>query len=106
MSTGQGKSVKEISDDLYKGHYMIRNRIKQLFSNLKVHSMQETIEPACYHRIIYPKPNREGQQRQTLCKRSMVMLTEDMFQCIQQYLNEIEYLAGCGPEKYNSVFER
>ncbi|MDR2919140.1 MAG: LuxR C-terminal-related transcriptional regulator [Tannerella sp.] len=56
---GQGKNSGEISSDLCKGHNTIRNQIKSLFSKLDVHSMQEAIEFARYHRLIYPKQNKK-----------------------------------------------
>nr|WP_321522015.1 LuxR C-terminal-related transcriptional regulator [uncultured Macellibacteroides sp.] len=52
MLAQQGKSSKEIANDLCKGENTIRNQIKPLFSKLNVHSMQEAIEFACYHRLI------------------------------------------------------
>lgn len=48
MLAEQGKSSGEIAGDLCKGKNTIRNQIKALFSKLKVHSMQEAIEIACY----------------------------------------------------------
>jgi len=55
MLAQQGKSSREIANDLCKGQNTIRNQIKPLFSKLKVHSMQEAIEVARYHCMIYPK---------------------------------------------------
>lgn len=52
---GQGKNSRDIADHLCKGHNTIRNQIKTLFYKLNVHSMQEAIELACCHRLIYPK---------------------------------------------------
>lgn len=43
----QGKSSREIANDLCRGENTIRNQIKSLFLKLKVHSMQEAIEYAC-----------------------------------------------------------
>lgn len=55
MLAQQGKSTKEIAEDLCKGHNTIRNQVKPIFSKLKVHSMQEAIETACSHHLIYSK---------------------------------------------------
>jgi DNA-binding CsgD family transcriptional regulator len=54
---GQGKSPKEIANNLCKGHNTIRNQVKALFSKLGVHSIQEAIEFASCYRLIYPKQN-------------------------------------------------
>lgn len=43
----QGKSSKEIANDLCRSENTIRNQIKSLFLKLNVHSMQEAIEYAC-----------------------------------------------------------
>ncbi|MCD7976899.1 MAG: LuxR C-terminal-related transcriptional regulator [Tannerellaceae bacterium] len=53
MLAQQGKNYREIAYDLCKGHNTIRNQIKSLFSKLKVHSMQEALESAHNHCIIY-----------------------------------------------------
>jgi DNA-binding CsgD family transcriptional regulator len=55
MLAGQGKSSKEVANVLFKGQNTIRNQIKVIFSKLKVHSMQEAIELAGDHRLVYPK---------------------------------------------------
>ena len=52
MLAQQGKSSKEIANDLCKGENTIRNQIKPLYSKLNVHSMQEAIEFACNHSLI------------------------------------------------------
>lgn len=54
MLAQQGRSSTEIGDILCKGHNTIRNQIKALFSKLKMHSMQGTIEFARNFRMIYP----------------------------------------------------
>jgi DNA-binding CsgD family transcriptional regulator len=77
---GQGESPKEIANDLCKGHNTIRNQIKALFAKLKVHSMQEAIEFASYHRLIYPKQDVGVQPIELpYSKRSRVSVAEDMF---------------------------
>jgi DNA-binding CsgD family transcriptional regulator len=58
MLAREGKSSVEIAGDLCKGQNTIRNQIKALFAKLNVHSMQEAIEFAYYHRMIYPKPEK------------------------------------------------
>lgn len=49
----QGKNTKEIADQLCRGQNTIRNQIKSLFSKLHVHSMQEAIEVANNHSMVY-----------------------------------------------------
>lgn len=88
MLAQQGKSSAEIADNLCKGQNTIRNQIKALFSKFEVHSMQEAIEFACYHCMISPKQDIEPQPIEASCKRSRVLLTEDMLQRIQQYLDD------------------
>lgn len=53
MLAEQGKSSTEIADELCKGINTIRNQTKHLFSKLNVHSMQEAIEFARNHRLLY-----------------------------------------------------
>jgi DNA-binding NarL/FixJ family response regulator len=84
----QGKSSGEIANDLCKEENTKRNQIKPLFSKLNVHSMQEAIEFACHHRMIYTKQDIELQPIEMPCKRSRVLLTKDMLQRIQQYLDD------------------
>lgn len=84
----QGKTTNEIADDLYKGFNTIRNQIKALFSKLNVHSMQEAIEYASNHCLIYPKQHLKQQSIEEHRKRSRTLLTEDMLQRIQQYLDD------------------
>jgi DNA-binding CsgD family transcriptional regulator len=88
MLAGQGKKSKEIASDLFKGQCTIRNQIKPLFSKLNVHSMREAIEFACRHRMIYPMQNMEPQSIEAPCKRSRILITEDMSRRIQQYLDD------------------
>ncbi|MDR0573201.1 MAG: LuxR C-terminal-related transcriptional regulator [Tannerella sp.] len=70
MLAGQGKSSVEIADVLCKGQNTIRNQIKLLFAKLEVHSMQEAIECACNHRMIYPKGYRTASRRSALQKKT------------------------------------
>jgi DNA-binding CsgD family transcriptional regulator len=83
----QGKSTKEIANDLCKGQNTIQNQIKLLFSKLKVHTMQEAIEFACHHRLIYLKQDVEPQAIEAPCKRKRVLITETMMLHIQQHLS-------------------
>jgi DNA-binding NarL/FixJ family response regulator len=88
MLAREGESSVEIAVDLCKGQSTVRNQIKALFAKLNVHSMQEAIEVACYHRMIYSRQYREESQPvEAPCKRSRVLFTEDMLQRIQQYLD-------------------
>ena len=87
MLAQQGKSSGEIANYLCKGRNTIRNQIKPLFSKLNVHSMQEAVDFAGYHRLIYPKQDIEMQPAEKRCKRNRVLLKEDMLQHIQQQLD-------------------
>jgi DNA-binding NarL/FixJ family response regulator len=89
MLAREGKSSVEIAGDLCKGQSTVRNQIKALFAKLNVHSMQEAIEFACYHRMMYPLQDRkESQPVEAPRKRTRILLTEDMLQRIQQSLDE------------------
>ena len=48
-----GKNTVEIANELCKGEDTIRNQIKVLYIKLRVHSMQEAIEFACYHHLLF-----------------------------------------------------
>jgi DNA-binding CsgD family transcriptional regulator len=88
MLAGQGKSSKEIANDLCKGKNTIQNQIKALFAKLNVHSMQEAIEFAGHHRMIYSKQNMELQPVEAPRKRKRVLITEDMLRRTQQHLDD------------------
>jgi DNA-binding CsgD family transcriptional regulator len=88
MFAGQGRSSKKIASDLYKAPNTIRNQIKVLFTKLNVHSMQEAIEFAAHHSMIYSKQNMEELQPvEAPCKRKRVLITEDILGRIQQHLD-------------------
>ncbi|MDR2388209.1 MAG: LuxR C-terminal-related transcriptional regulator [Tannerellaceae bacterium] len=89
MLAEQGKTTKEIANCLHKGYNTIRNQVKELFSRLNVHSMQEAIEFARHHHRIYSKQNIEVQPTEELPrKKKRVSLTEDMLQRIQRHLDD------------------
>jgi DNA-binding CsgD family transcriptional regulator len=89
MLAGQGKTTKEIANALCKGQDTIHNQIKLLFSKLNVHSMQEAIEYACYHWLIYPKQEDiELQLIKTYSPKKRILFTEDILQRIQQHLDD------------------
>jgi DNA-binding NarL/FixJ family response regulator len=88
MLAEQGKTSGEIAGVLCREENTIRNQINRLFSKLEVHSMQEAIEVACSHQLIYPNPDIEQQPVEAPLKRTRVLLTEDQLQRIQQYLDD------------------
>jgi len=88
MLAQQGKSTKEIANYLCKSRNTIRNQIKPLFSKLNVHSMQEAVDFACYHRMIYTKTDKQIQSDESPYNRTRVIITADMLQHIQQHLDE------------------
>jgi DNA-binding CsgD family transcriptional regulator len=82
---GQGKNCKEIANVLCKSQNTIHNQIKALFSKLDVHSIQEVVEFACYHRLIYPRQDIKHQS--TLShKKNDESSVEDLLQRVQQHL--------------------
>lgn len=50
--------------------------------------MQEAIELACYHRLLHLKQDIEPLPIEVSLKRSRVLLTVDMLERIQQYLDD------------------
>jgi transposase-like protein len=50
--------------------------------------MQEAIEYAQYQDIIYLEQDMESQPTEKTHKRTRILITEDMFQRIQQYLDD------------------
>lgn len=92
MLAQQGKSVKEIANDLHRGYHTIRNQINALFKKLEVSSMQEVIDFAFNHRIIYASKEvmlkRENPPLETHRKRYRVLLTTDMLKRIQKHLDD------------------
>jgi len=90
MLSQQGKSSADIAGDFHKGHNTIRNQKTALFSKLRVHSIQEAVEFAFDHRLMYPKqeaPKPKQQAFEVLRKRKRTLLTPDIFQRIQQALD-------------------
>jgi DNA-binding CsgD family transcriptional regulator len=88
MLAEQGKTTKEIANCLHKGYNTIRNQVKELFSRLNVHSMQEAIEFARRHHRIYSKQDIEVQStEEPPRKKKRVLLTEETLQRIQQHLD-------------------
>ena len=84
----QGKTVKEIADDLYKGCHTIHNQITELFFKMEVHSMQEAIDLASNRRMIYISKQDTAELKEIIIsKRVRVLITDDMMQCIQTYLD-------------------
>lgn len=55
MLARQGKSSVEIANYLCKGQNTIRNQIKPILSKLRVHSIIEACELACYQCMVYLK---------------------------------------------------
>jgi DNA-binding CsgD family transcriptional regulator len=88
MLARQGKTTREIANDLCKAQNTIQNQIKQIFSKLNAHSTQEALEFVGHHRMLYPKRDVEPQPIEAPYERSRVLLTEDMFQRIQQHLDD------------------
>jgi len=84
----QGKNSEEIANYLCKSRNTIRNQIKPLFYKLNVHSIREAVDFAFYHHIIYTRTDKQLQSREAPHKRPRVILTADMMQHIQQYLDE------------------
>jgi DNA-binding NarL/FixJ family response regulator len=82
----QGKSSKETACYLCKGLNTIHNQITTLFAKIGVHTMQEAIEYANSHSMIYPKGDVQHQPVEESRRRTRV--TKDMLQSIQQYLDE------------------
>jgi DNA-binding NarL/FixJ family response regulator len=87
MLAQQGKSSKEIADDLHKGCNTIRNQMKALFSKLNVHTVQEALEFAYHHRLNL-KQKQKQQPVEPPRKRAKTPLTADKIQCIQQHLDD------------------
>ncbi len=88
MLAQQGKSSREIGNNLCKGCNTIRNQIKVLFSKLNVHTMQEAIEFATRNHMINPKQNLQLPPIEVYSKRTRVLLTDDMKKHIQQHLDD------------------
>ena len=88
MLAQQGKTVKEIAHDLSKGYHTIHNQITELFFKLEVHSMQEAIDVTSNRRMIYVPRKEEAEPKQIqIHKRPRVLITDDMMQHIQVYLD-------------------
>jgi DNA-binding NarL/FixJ family response regulator len=90
MLAGQGKTTRDIANCLHKGYSTIHNQKERLFSKLNVHSMREAIEYARCHRLMHSKQEQQEIERQPTeapHKRTRVLLTEEMFQRIQQHLD-------------------
>ena len=75
----QGESCKDIANVLCKSQSTIHNQMKSLFSKLDVHSMQEAIEFASYHQLIYLSQDMKHQSM-------FVEDLEDLQQRVQQHL--------------------
>jgi len=92
MLAKQGKSSKEIANDLCKGCCTIRNQIKILFQKLEVNSMQEAVDFAYNNHIIYyarqAMTEPEKLPIEAPCKRTPILFTSDRLQHIQQYLDD------------------
>ena len=92
MLAQQCKSTKKIADDLCRGCNTIRNQLKPLFSKLGVHSMQKVINFAPNHRMLYVSkqamPKHKQQSIEAPRKRTRILITDDMKQRIQQYLDD------------------
>lgn len=88
MLAQQGKNSGEIAGILYKGRNTIRNQIKSLFAKLNTHSMQETVELACRHGMIYPKPDTPSPSFELGDKRKRRPITQVKLQHIQHHLDE------------------
>lgn len=87
MLACQGKTTREIANDLCNGYNTIRNQIKPLFSKLNVHSMHEAIEWAHRHCMIDQMQNTEVQSIEASRKKSRILLTDEKLRCIQQHLD-------------------
>ena len=92
MLARQGKSIKEIADVLCTSFHTINNQIAELFFRLDVHSMQEAIDFALAHNIMYdpPKdsPELESLPTEAPRKRTRILISDDMMHRIRAYLSD------------------
>jgi len=92
MLARQGKSVKEIANDLHRGFHTVRNQITALFQKFKTNSIQETIDFAVNYRMLcVPKEVMKKNETfllETTRKKRRILLTDDMLQRIQEYLDD------------------
>ena len=91
MLAQQGKNAKEIANCLFKSHRTIRNQLKPIITKLNVHSLMEAVDIASNNHLIYDTTQIHTEPAlpsvTVSCKRPRKLLTEDMFQRIQQYLD-------------------
>jgi len=91
MLAQQGKNTLDIAGELFRGHHTIRNQIKPLLSKLEVNSIFEAITIAGKYRLMYVPKQVEAESAQPVVeaprKRTRKLLTDDMFQRIQEQLD-------------------
>ncbi|MDR2970047.1 MAG: helix-turn-helix transcriptional regulator [Tannerellaceae bacterium] len=89
MLAGQGYGIKEMAAILGRGDNTVHNQLTRIYSKLKVHSMQEAIELANHHHMIYAMiRDVKPRQVETSGKKNRASLTDDDLQRIQQYLDD------------------
>ena len=88
MLAGQRNSVKEIANNLHRGYNTIRNQIKAIFEKLEVNSIQEAVDLACYHRLIYAIKQVLLKPIEAPIKRNRILITDEMLHRIQQYFDD------------------
>jgi len=88
MLAQQNNGSKEIANILCKGNYTIKNQIKQIFSKLDVHSIQEAIERASFQHLIFPILDLQPQLVKEHCKTTRVYLRAEMLTRIQHHLDD------------------